>query len=131
MNIHSLYLWAWGGSALVAAFVGLEATGCNILKSLGLNGVRKELQYLAGAVGLMSLCAYCLKNNAVLVQIHAIGSCVNTTVWLISAITATSVGLAALKINILESLKLNAHRKTLQYIVGAAGAYSLYLYFGK
>jgi hypothetical protein len=131
MNIYTLHLWSWAGSALVAICVGLAALGCDILKSIGLGSIRKELQYLSGTVGLMALCTYCLKNKSVLAHIQATGNCMNTTVWLISAITATCVGLAALKINILASLNVNAHRKTLQYVVGAAGAYSLYLYFGK
>lgn len=131
MDTYTLYLWAWGGSALVATFVGVSVLGCDILKSIGLTGLRKEMKYLAGAAGLMSLCAFCLKNDSVLTSIHAIGDSLHTAVWLISAITAFCVGLSALGLNVLSSLHLSSHRKTLQYIVGAAGAYSLYLYFGK
>ena len=131
MDMNCLQLWAWAGSALVALFVGIAACGCDILKSVGLDSIRKQLQYLAGAAGLMALCTYCMKNTTVLAHIHATGNSINSAVWLISAIVATCVGLAALGVNILKSLNLNAHRKTLQYIVGAAGAYSLFLYFGK
>lgn len=126
-----LYIWAWGGSAVVAIFVGIAALGYDILKSIGLVSLRKEIQYIAGAAGFMALSAFLLKNNAVLTSINATENSLNSTVWLISAITASCVGLAALGINILSSLNLNSHRKILQYIVGAAGAYSLYLYFGK
>lgn len=131
MNTHTLYLWAWGGSALTATFVGVDALGCNILKSIGLTSLRKEIEYLAGAAGLMSLCAFCLKNDSVLTSIHPTGNSLHTAVWLMSAITAFCVGLSALGLNILSSFSLSSYRKILQYIAGAAGAYSLYLYFGK
>jgi len=131
MDTQTLYLWAWAGSAIVATFVGFDALGCNILQSMGLTSMQKEIKYLAGAVGLMALCTFCMKNDSVLTTIHAMDNSLNSTVWLISAITAFSIGLAALGINILSSLCIKAHRKTLQYIAGAAGTYSLYLYFGK
>ena len=131
MNTHSLYLWAWGGSAFVATFVGAAALGCNLLKSIGIDSYRKILQYIAGAAGFISLCAFCMKNEAVLTSIHATGNSLHKTVWFISALTASCVGFEALGVKILKSFSLNSYRKVLQYIAGGAGAYSLYLYFGK
>lgn len=131
MNTHTLYLWAWGGSALAATLVGVSALGCDALKSIGLTSLRKEMKYLAGAAGLMALCAFCMKNDSVLASIHATGNSLHATVWIISAITAFCVGLSALGLNILSSLSLTSYRKVLQYIVGGSGAYSLYLFFGK
>ncbi len=131
MNTHSLYLWAWAGSAFVATFVGAAALGCNVLTSVGIGSYRKILQYLAGAAGFMSLCAFCMKNEAVLTSIHATGNSLHKATWLISAFTASCVGLEAFGVRILKSFSLDSYRKVLQYIAGIAGAYSLYLYFGK
>lgn len=131
MNTYSLYLWAWSGSAFVAIFVGADALGTNVLKSFNLNSYRKVLQYISGAAGLMALCSLFMKNESILASIHLNGNSLHKTVWLMSAITSSFVGLEAVGFNILKSLSLNSYRKVLQYIAGAAGAYSLYLYFGK
>lgn len=131
MDSNGLYIWAWCGSAVTALFLGVAALGCDILKSLNLNGLRKEISLISGAAGLMALCSLCMKNDALMNSIHMGDCCYTKGAWMVSALTATCVGLSALGINILTSLSLSASRKTFQYIVGVAGAYSLYLLFAK
>jgi hypothetical protein len=48
----------WLLTALVALGIGLDAIGVNLIKTLNLQGSRKVLQFLAGALGIYSLIGY-------------------------------------------------------------------------
>ncbi len=48
----------WLLTALVALGIGLDAIGVNLIKMLNLQGSRKVLQFLAGALGIYSLIGY-------------------------------------------------------------------------
>lgn len=130
MDMATLRLWVWPASAFVASFVGLAALGFNVLKVLQLGSLRKPLQYLAGVAGAWALCTYCMNQaDPILATIKATGGSLNLLVWMISAVTAFCVGLAALGCDVLKSLGLGSSRKALQYVVGVSGIYSLMLYY--
>jgi hypothetical protein len=130
MHIETLRIWVWPVSAFVASFVGLAALGFNVLKSLQLESLRKPLQYLAGAAGAFALCTYGMNQaDPVLTTINATGGTLNLLVWMVSAITALCVGLAAFGCDVAKSCGLSSSRKALQYVVGASGIYSLMLYY--
>lgn len=130
MNMGTLQLWAWPASAFTAACVGLAAAGYNILKMLNVRSLVKPLSYLAGFAGALALCVYCSdRTNPIITRISASGNTFNSLAWMISALTALGVGLAALGCDVLKSCGISSSRKALQYVVGAAGIYCLVLYY--
>ncbi len=48
----------WLLTALISLGIGLDAIGVNLIKMLNLQGARKVLQFLAGALGIYSLIGF-------------------------------------------------------------------------
>lgn len=112
----------WFVSGFVALFIGLAALGFNILKVLKLEKQCSILQVIAGGFGAWSI-------YESFQYIHSCSCNLGNAVWFITGFATLCVGLAGLGFNIIKVCKLEKQRVILQYIVGAAGVYSIADYF--
>ena len=132
--MHALlpYLpYIWPATAVVALGIGLAAFGVDVLKVLQLGSLRKILQFLSGALGLVSLVSWFMYRHDPEVHYYVMSDPkLASAVWFLTGLIAFAVGLAAVGCNLLKTIKLGNLRQPLQYAAGIVGAYSLLCYFG-
>ena len=112
----------WLISAAVSVLIGLAAFKFNILKICKLEKQRSILQIIAGAFGAWNLYRW-------FQYVHSCSCNMSQAVWFITGFATFCVGLAGLGFNVIKVTKLEKARVILQYIIGAAGTYSLLHYF--
>ncbi len=112
----------WCVSGFVSLFIGLAAFNFNILKVCKLEKQRSLLQMIAGAFGALNLYRW-------FKYAHSCSCNLNNAVWFITGFATLCVGLAGIGFNVIKVTKCEKARVILQYIVGAAGTYSLLHYF--
>jgi len=129
MVISSYLDYAWPITAVVTLCTGSAAFGFNVLKILQLDSLRKPLQYVSGVAGLVSMYCWFTARHMIAVGFSGNPKLASAT-WFITGLVALCVGLAALGLDIVKTVKLTKYRAILQYVAAVVGAYSLIAYFG-
>lgn len=112
----------WFVAGFVSVCIGLAGLGFNVIKAAKLEKQRSLLQIIAGLFGAWNLYTW--------FQFARTCPCnVTNAVWFITGFATLCVGLGGLGFNVIKAAKLEQARTALQYIVGAAGVYSLMHYF--
>ena len=125
---YTSYLWIM--SSIITLGTGLTVLNLNILQSLKIASLRIPLKYISGVIGTLSLISFIMIKQHGIVMMFPGNTKLAPFIWIITALVSLSLGLSAMKINVLKSTGLLSWKKELLYIAIIVGIYGIISYIG-